>query len=158
MIGYREINRAYSILKGLKSEVKAIIIERDIIILSIEDLIKVYGGKAINVDKGGKSIEINRHTIYKFDVVIALDVDIEYNGIARTFNNLIEYSIRDEYSIHCIIYDNKLDSKKLVIKTYDKRLEVNISGRALSVVLKYPYNIKVRVNIERVLKNGHENS
>lgn len=160
----KSINEAYTCLKNnLNSISKADIdinkrqrVHKDVAVISLGDLIKVYKGESINLANDKNNIIIDKNNINTFEVKINIELDIVYNGKRYKFKELQERDgTKDNYTIYCSI-DNFADvvDNNIYIFINNKQLTYSMSSDIKKIRVNFDYIATIDLYVERKSLNG----
>lgn len=128
------------------------------ILLTIDRLIDIYKGEVITMhrkDANGitQEFEVNNKVIQKNNTLIIVSAEIVHNGTTKVETSVKQWSINDNYEINTDIYVKEIDKQESIkIKVGNFEKEFKITGMYVSIPIILDYNIKVNVNLRKVLK------
>lgn len=152
-----EINTAYRLIVDMRKALKKNKVlqgkeYRNLIIISLEDLIKIYNGECVRYNNE----KINKAIINNSNVVIQVKYKLEFMGVTRDMVEYIVKTPRDIFKLDIKLKDNNLkENRYITFKICGKKLEFNMSTQVLRLILPLDFNVNVEILLERVgLENG----
>ena len=123
---------------------------KDIYEISLENLISIYTGKEIKLTNGKDTITINKSNLKKLNIIIRVEIFIDFDGKKEYIVRKFKLDSNDNYVMDIYLSDNSLTEKRnIMIKTYDKEVNVTMSGKRLEVNISFNYLANLKIKLER---------
>lgn len=155
----KSINIAYDTLLEFKRNnrwisARAICKEPESIQITLADLIDIRSGKAKRVDlryNNGdiESIELTSKNLSKYKILIKL----EYRVCGEDRVGYVVFNSKDDYSLNTTVEIDCKDSEISVV-ILDKIINTVLKNRYTELNFKFKHYVMVRINLERIIKNG----
>lgn len=125
-------------------------------LLDLESYIKIFSGNIVKLKFRESEIQIDKHNINKFRLLISTQIYIDINGIRTEYNTIFARNLSDTYDYTVLVPITSID------ECIDFNLTVNNKSKSISkcksstvIVFEFDYNIKVRVRVERMINCGN---
>ena len=122
------------------------------VIITFGDLLKIYNGETIKVLSNDNLVDIDKRTINRYNVIVDIRIEVQYNGVSWEYQKFELKSIRDEFSITCRYRVSNIgDSVNTTIRAYEKNININLTEAYMNMNLTYNGIVKLKVMFERQL-------
>lgn len=122
------------------------------IIISLGSLVDIYNGKTVKVSGDKGELELTRSNINRYNAIIEINIDVQYNGISCNYHKFEARNSRDEFTIQCKYRTRTLSEEVYTkIQAYGKNINIILKDQNVNMNLMFDGLIKLKVMLERQL-------